>query len=211
MALTQRNPSEKLKRRRNEAYKEIHGDIREMGQNRISRTTKEKAMAAGDKFRAADVDLVFCQLLTYATSYNMLPAIRDLNVPVVLVNLQKVRCLDFEEEKVIKWGHDQLKYVSKNEDIRKVKDRFFRKDGEVPEGYKWDVGEYEGWLQFRWGNGRNSVEFGEDAVIDSKDNTQKCVRRCSIKKKKYRNFTYDESEELELDKLNEEILAINTN
>lgn len=119
--------------------------------------------------------------------------------------------LDFEEEKVIKWGHDQLKYVSKNEDIRKVKDRFFRKDGEVPEGYKWDLGEYEGWLQFRWGNGRNSVEFGEDAVIDSKDNTQKCVRRCSIKKKKYRNFTYDESEELELDKLNEEILAINTN
>ena len=115
--------------------------------------------------------------------------------------------LDFEEEKVIKWGHDQLKYVSKNEDIRKVKDRFFRKDGEVPEGYKWDVGEYEGWLQFRWGNGRNSVEFGEDAVIDSKNNTQKCVRRCSIKKKKYRNFTYDENEEIELDKLNEEILA----
>ncbi len=115
--------------------------------------------------------------------------------------------LDFDEEKVIKWGHDQLKYVSKNEDIRKVKDRFFRKDGEVPEGYKWDVGEYEGWLQFRWGNGKNSVEFGEDAVIDGKNNTQKCVRRCSIKKKKYRNFTYDENEELELDKLNEEILA----
>lgn len=115
--------------------------------------------------------------------------------------------LDFEEERVVKWGHDQLKFVSKNEDIRKVKDRFFRKDGEVPEGYKWDVGEYEGWLQFRWGNGRNSVEFGEDAVIDSKNNTQKCVRRCSIKKKKYRNFTYDENEEIELDKLNEEILA----
>ena len=115
--------------------------------------------------------------------------------------------LDFEEERVVKWGHDQLKYVSKNEDIRKVKDRFFRKEGEVPEGYKWDVGEYDGWLQFRWGNGRNSVEFGEDAVIDSKNNTQKCVRRCSIKKKKYRNFTYDESEEAELDKLNEELLA----
>ena len=37
-------------------------------------TTKELAMAAGDKFRAADVDLVILQLLTYATSYNMLPA-----------------------------------------------------------------------------------------------------------------------------------------
>ena len=44
-------------------------------------TTKEQAMAAGDKFRAADVDLVFLQLLTYATSYNVLPAIRDLEDP----------------------------------------------------------------------------------------------------------------------------------
>lgn len=52
-------------------------------------TTKEAAMVAGDKFRAADVDLVILQMLTYATSYNMLPAIRDLNVPVVLVNVQK--------------------------------------------------------------------------------------------------------------------------
>ena len=42
-------------------------------------TTKEKAMEAGDKFRAADMDLVILQLLTYATSYNMLPAVRDLN------------------------------------------------------------------------------------------------------------------------------------
>ncbi len=66
-------------------------------------TTKEAAAAAGDKFRAADVDLVFCQLLTYATSYNMLPAIRDLNVPVVLVNLQKVRCLDFDTAGTAEW------------------------------------------------------------------------------------------------------------
>ena len=66
-------------------------------------TTKEAAAAAGDKFRAADVDIVFCQLLTYATSYNMLPAIRDLNVPVVLVNLQKVRCLDFETAGTADW------------------------------------------------------------------------------------------------------------
>ena len=66
-------------------------------------TTKEAAQAAGDKFRAADVDLVFCQLLTYATSYNMLPAIRDLSVPVVLVNLQKVRCLDFEKAGTAEW------------------------------------------------------------------------------------------------------------
>ena len=48
-------------------------------------TTKEKAMEAGDKFRAADVDLVILQLLTYATSYNMLPAVRDLDVPVDVI------------------------------------------------------------------------------------------------------------------------------
>lgn len=56
-------------------------------------TTKELSMEAGNKFRAADVDLVILQLLTYATSYNMLPAIRDLNVPVVLVNVQRKRHL----------------------------------------------------------------------------------------------------------------------
>ena len=66
-------------------------------------TTKEAAAAAGDKFRAADVDLVILQLLTYCTSYNMLPAVRDLDVPVVLVNLQKVRCLDFAPAGVAAW------------------------------------------------------------------------------------------------------------
>ena len=40
-------------------------------------TTKEQAMAAGDKFHAADVDLVFLQLLTYATSYKVLPGDRQ--------------------------------------------------------------------------------------------------------------------------------------
>ena len=59
-------------------------------------TTKELAQAAGDKFRAADVDLVILQLLTYATSYNMLPAVRDLDVPVVLVNIQKKKAPDYE-------------------------------------------------------------------------------------------------------------------
>ena len=58
-------------------------------------TTKELSQMAGDKFRAADVDLVILQLLTYATSYNMLPAVRDLDVPVVLVNLQKKRAPDY--------------------------------------------------------------------------------------------------------------------
>ena len=66
-------------------------------------TTKELAMAAGDKFRAADVDLVILQLLTYATSYNMLPAVRDLDVPVVLVNVQKKKAPDYENTDTPTW------------------------------------------------------------------------------------------------------------
>ena len=66
-------------------------------------TTKEQSQAAGDKFRAADVDLVFLQLLTYATSYNMLPAVKDLDVPVVLVNLQKLKALDYDHTDIATW------------------------------------------------------------------------------------------------------------
>ncbi len=66
-------------------------------------TTKEMAQAAGDKFRSADVDLVIMQLLTYATSYNMLPAVRDLNVPVVLVNLQKKKAPDYAHTDTAVW------------------------------------------------------------------------------------------------------------
>ncbi len=66
-------------------------------------TTKEQSMAAGDKFRAADVDLVFLQMLTYATSYNVLPAIRDLDVPVVIVNVQKLKAPDYANTDIPTW------------------------------------------------------------------------------------------------------------
>ena len=66
-------------------------------------TTKEQSMEAGNKFRAADVDLVFVQMLTYATSYNVLPAVRDLDVPVVLVNLQKLKALDYDHTDIASW------------------------------------------------------------------------------------------------------------
>lgn len=66
-------------------------------------TTKEASQKAGDLFRAADVDVVFLQLLTYATSYNMLPAIRDIDVPVVLVNIQKLEAPDYVNMDTPKW------------------------------------------------------------------------------------------------------------
>ena len=66
-------------------------------------TTKEAAQEAGDKFRAADVDLVFLQLLTYATSYNMLPAVKDLEAPVVLVNIQKKKAPNYDNTDIPTW------------------------------------------------------------------------------------------------------------
>ena len=113
--------------------------------------------------------------------------------------------LDFEEERIVKWGHDQLKCVNKTHGIRRIKDIFFRGENEIPKDYKWDIGEYEGWLQFRWGDGMNSIKFGEDAIIDNAEK-KTCVRHCKLRKKKYTSKLYDENEEVELDKLNEEIL-----
>lgn len=66
-------------------------------------TTKELSQNAGDLFRSNDVDLVIVQLLTYATSYNMLPAVRDLDVPVVLVNVQKLKAPDYKNTDTATW------------------------------------------------------------------------------------------------------------
>lgn len=66
-------------------------------------TTKEQAQEAGDLFRAADVDLVVLQMLTYATSYNVLPAVRDLDAPVVVVNVQKRAQPDYDATDIPVW------------------------------------------------------------------------------------------------------------
>lgn len=69
-------------------------------------TTKEQSQEAGDLFRAADVDLVILQMLTYATSYNVLPAMRDLDVPVVVVNVQKKAQPDYANTDIPTWLGD---------------------------------------------------------------------------------------------------------
>lgn len=69
-------------------------------------TTKEQAQEAGDLFRAEDVDLVILQMLAYATSYNVLPAVRDLDVPVVVVNVQKKAQPDYANTDIPTWLGD---------------------------------------------------------------------------------------------------------
>ncbi len=55
----------------------------------------QSAYAALPKLKAATLDLVFCDMLTYATSSTFGILIRELDVPVVLVALQPLPALDY--------------------------------------------------------------------------------------------------------------------
>lgn len=77
--------------------------------------------------------------------------------------------LDFETQKVIESGNDGInihyqygyKKIKGKTISNNIKDFFFRKDDEIPKNYHWDIGEYEGWLQYRWGDGKNAIGYVE--------------------------------------------------
>ena len=48
-----------------------------------------------DRLKAASLDLIFCDLVTYATSSTFGIIIRDLDVPIVLVALQPMKAMDY--------------------------------------------------------------------------------------------------------------------
>ena len=55
-----------------------------------------------------------------------------------------------------------LKTLTKKEFDLTWTDRFFREPTEIPEEYPWDdPEEYEGWLRYRWGDGKNSLTYRE--------------------------------------------------
>ncbi len=54
-----------------------------------------KAFEAGHRLRAADVDLIFLHVTTYALSSTVLPAVRRARVPVILLNLQPAPAIDY--------------------------------------------------------------------------------------------------------------------
>jgi L-arabinose isomerase len=55
----------------------------------------ESAYALLPRLKAADLDLVFCDMLTYATSATFAVLVRGLDVPIVLVALQPRKALDY--------------------------------------------------------------------------------------------------------------------
>ena len=57
--------------------------------------TTDAAVEAGHAFRRADLDLIFLHVTTYALSSTVLPAVRRAGVPVVVLNLQPERAIDY--------------------------------------------------------------------------------------------------------------------
>jgi L-arabinose isomerase len=55
----------------------------------------ESAYELLPRLRAADLDLVFCDMLTYATSATFGVLVRSLDVPIVLVALQPLKAMDY--------------------------------------------------------------------------------------------------------------------
>jgi L-arabinose isomerase len=61
------------------------------------------AMAAADVFTKADTDFLVCYVGTYATSSTVLPVVQRAKVPVIVLNLQPVAALDYENTDTAEW------------------------------------------------------------------------------------------------------------
>lgn len=69
---------------------------------------------------------------------------------------------DFEKEEIFNVGGKALKDYEFPLKSLRLKDLAFTREDEIPKDYKWDAGEYDGWLQFRYGNGLNAIEIEDE-------------------------------------------------
>lgn len=86
--------------------RQVEAGVEQLGAEVVSAGLVDSAQGAreaGERFRAAGVDLVLCHAVTYATSSQVLPAIQGAGVPAVLLNLQPVRALDYEATDTAEW------------------------------------------------------------------------------------------------------------
>jgi L-arabinose isomerase len=73
--------------------RELGGDVVSAGLVDSERAARE----AGDRFASAQVDLVLCHAVTYATSSTVLPVIQAAKVPAVLLGLQPTSTLPYAD------------------------------------------------------------------------------------------------------------------
>jgi L-arabinose isomerase len=94
-------------RERLEGYqRRIEAGLEEMGAEVVSAGLVDSAQAArqaGATLGAARLDLVMLYAATYATSSQVLPVVQALDAPVVILNLQPTRTLDYEGMTTGEW------------------------------------------------------------------------------------------------------------
>jgi L-arabinose isomerase len=90
---------EGYQRRVEERVSELGGEVVSAGLV----DTEQGAREAGDQFAAAQVDLVLCHAVTYATSSTVLPVAQAAKVPVVLLGLQPTPTLDYASTDTGEW------------------------------------------------------------------------------------------------------------
>src|SRR5688500_12318544 len=95
-----------LKERIEGYQRRVEERVRELGGDVVSAGLVDSAQAArdaGDRFAAAQVDLVLCHAVTYATSSTVRPVAQAARAPVVLLGLQPTASLDYAETDTGEW------------------------------------------------------------------------------------------------------------
>jgi L-arabinose isomerase len=90
---------EGYQRRVEQRVAELGGDVVSAGLVDTARAARE----AGDRFATAQVDLVLCHAVTYATSSTVLPVAQAAGVPVVVLGLQPAPTLDYPNTDTAEW------------------------------------------------------------------------------------------------------------
>jgi L-arabinose isomerase len=90
---------EGYQRRVEERVAELGGDVVSAGLV----DTEQGAREAGDRFAAAQVDLVLCHAVTYATSSTVLPVAQAAKAPVLVLGLQPTATLDYATVDTGEW------------------------------------------------------------------------------------------------------------
>ena len=98
--------------------------------------------------------------------------------------------LDYKNEKVIMQGGVGLYDFWNPMKSLAILDRYFRKEGEVPKDYVWDINEYEGWLRFRWGDGENAID--KVKTRRAKEDELKKKAKKQEEQEDWADFEYDE-------------------
>lgn len=78
---------------------QIHEELRGHGADVVDAgmvDTYAKAKRAADRFKREDVAIIFLYVSTYALSETVLPVVQKAQVPVVVLNLQPTKAIDYE-------------------------------------------------------------------------------------------------------------------